>query len=78
MSSVDVPGPLLPGNAKESSDSTAVPRPLGLPTPSEEIQDNVKELPAKQIPFKAFQWGPLSGEDYFEGFLTRYSTETNK
>ena len=50
MSSVDVPGPLLPGNAKESSDSTAVPRPLGLPTPIGDIPDNTKEITSKDLP----------------------------
>ena len=49
MSSVDVPGLLLPGNTKESSDSTAVRRPLDLPTPFEDTQDNVKENPSKEV-----------------------------
>ena len=48
MSSVNVPGPLLPGNAKESSDST-VPRPIGLPTPIGDIPDIIKEIPSKEV-----------------------------
>ena len=35
----DFPGPLPTGSSKESSDSTAVPRPLGLPTPLMETQE---------------------------------------
>ena len=48
MSSADVPGPTIPGNAKESSDST-VPRPIGLPTPIGDIPDTIKEIPSKEV-----------------------------
>ena len=40
----DFPGP-LPSNSKESSDSTAIPRPLGLPTPLSETT----EIPSKEV-----------------------------